>query len=1047
MVDQRVFYIQVWSGLGSSSVLRSIAELLPSRRAIPKLCFDRIILIDSSEWRSRRSMQRAIAEELKLDCSTMAIIDEQDEEDDFYGVHDRSRGEIAAVSRKINHILKDSRFVMLFHKGCDEEIVLYGFGVPRFGKFEDNLLIWTSGRRRLIFKENDITTRANLQVYEGIVNLTNEQFYAILCKEGAIIAPGIDPTVVSDCFLYKLLLHVSFLTTTKYDWAGHAFNCWICDGILQVDISREISNVLRRKISMEGDAYLLDYMLRKFKKYLKLPFLRVKDGDVYEEGPYRWISMTSKDTKLHGMQIVPAQTSSFFLEFERSEPLLALPTGLFEHSSILGVLILCCCAFNFASPPFAKCHSLKFLGLDHCTDNNTCEVEDHTEWVCLYLLRVLDLHYTKWNEILSIKNIDLMTNIRELNIEGFICWQYTTHLQGRLPNLERLRIIKPGSEPEISLDTSNSFLGRTKLEILDLSGNSNMEVLPSSLSEVSSLDVLVLDGCTKLQDVVPDVLPHLLRSFRLDAYGPPSRRIPNVEQPMEHISSSTPFRKKKISSSTGSNKNGSNNISRISLQGCTRLDSLFLRGLPNLVELDLSGSAIKVLDFETMVVEVPGLKRLFLLGCEHLRAIGWGKRWILYSTKPDLELLCIDTRAGTVRPRPPLSKNKPLRLQVHAVVEDARLAWSLCPPMIMGARDDGLKEVYFNIHVTSSLVHNGSVQLRELCKKKTSMHGDQVSMQLSGIPPGSQYMDVFSMVSAVPLMQAFPEPPTSNLDYHIEIGEGGRSLESALDGHNNNDYNYNDRNLAFIMKWFAESLHVHDVSVSGSMPMGYWNMLKQCRMERCPKLGTVFPWGSQGNSSGSSGFETLETFWACDLLMARQIWSKGSHINVTSTKSFRNLQHLHLSSCPRLQFMLPVWVSSFPSLETLHIIHCGDLKHIFVLDGWYPEEIATNGVAFPKLTAIYLHDLPTLRQISEMMMVAPILETIKIRGCWSLSRLPAMNKSRGPGMKKPTVEIEKDVWDALEWDGVEAGHHPSHFEAPVHSRYYKKKLPRTSVLR
>jgi hypothetical protein len=50
-------------------------------------------------------------------------------------------------------------------------------------------------------------------------------------------------------------------------------------------------------------------------------------------------------------------------------------------------------------------------------------------------------------------------------------------------------------------------------------------------------------------------------------------------------------------------------------------------------------------------------------------------------------------------------------------------------------------------------------------------------------------------------------------------------------------------------------------------------------------------------------------------------------------------------------------------------------------------------------------------------------------------------------VKKPTVEIENDVWDALEWDGAEAGHHPSHFEPPVHSRHYKKKLPRTSVLR
>jgi hypothetical protein len=222
------------------------------------------------------------------------------------------------------------------------------------------------------------------------------------------------------------------------------------------------------------------------------------------------------------------------------------------------------------------------------------------------------------------------------------------------------------------------------------------------------------------------------------------------------------------------------------------------------------------------------------------------------------------------------------------------------------------------------------------------------------------------------------------------------------------------------------------------MPVGEWRYLKQCRMERCPKLGTVFP-------SWAERFDTLETFWAFDLPMARQIWSKCRHTYYTG--SLGNLQHLHLSSCPRLQFVLPVWVYSFPRLKTLHIIHCGDLKHIFVLDGEYQKEIA-NGVTFPKLTAIHLHDLPELQQISEMKMVAPMLETIKIRGCWSLRRLPTvMNRSHGPGVKKPAVEIEKDVWDLLQWDGVEAGHCPSHFEVPVHSRYYKKKLPRTSVLR
>jgi hypothetical protein len=80
-------------------------------------------------------------------------------------------------------------------------------------------------------------------------------------------------------------------------------------------------------------------------------------------------------------------------------------------------------------------------------------------------------------------------------------------------------------------------------------------------------------------------------------------------------------------------------------------------------------------------------------------------------------------------------------------------------------------------------------------------------------------------------------------------------------------------------------------------------------------------------------------------------------------------------------------------------------------------------------------------------MLAPALETIRIRGCWSLRRLPALKGRNKPGKRRPVVEIEKDVWDALEWDEVDAGHHHSLYEAPVHSRYYKRRTLRTTVLR
>ena len=245
--------------------------------------------------------------------------------------------------------------------------------------------------------------------------------------------------------------------------------------------------------------------------------------------------------------------------------------------------------------------------------------------------------------------------------------------------------------------------------------------------------------------------------------------------------------------------------------------------------------------------------------------------------------------------------------------------------------------------------------------------------------------------------------------------------------------------LGWLTSWYAESLHVHDAATSASMPSGYWYRLKWCHVERCPNMDTIFP-------AEAIDYENqLQTIWASDLQMARCIWSQGVKINRYG--SFEKLQHLHLRSCPRLQFALPVWVASFPSLETLHIIHCGDLTHVFVLDEKYPEEIVARGVPFPKLTTIHLHDLPKLRQISEVKMLAPALQTLRIRGCFGLRRLPAL-PGREPGVKRPAVEMEKDVWDALEWDGLAAGHHPSLFEPPVHSRYYRRRrLLRGTVLR
>jgi hypothetical protein len=108
------------------------------------------------------------------------------------------------------------------------------------------------------------------------------------------------------------------------------------------------------------------------------------------------------------------------------------------------------------------------------------------------------------------------------------------------------------------------------------------------------------------------------------------------------------------------------------------------------------------------------------------------------------------------------------------------------------------------------------------------------------------------------------------------------------------------------------------------------------------------------------------------------------------------------------------------------------------------QQESTYEVKFWCLKHIHLHELPRLRGIcgGSARLSAPNLETIKIRGCWSLKRLPAINPYR---TEKVKCDCEKEWWDMLEWDGLQSNHHPSLYK-PTHPRYYKKRMLRGSVL-
>ena len=114
---------------------------------------------------------------------------------------------------------------------------------------------------------------------------------------------------------------------------------------------------------------------------------------------------------------------------------LAIPVGaipssdMFQDFNKLSVLKLSRRTFSFSSPPFIYCHNLKFLWLDHCQDQDHISIdgfpqEEEEDKIitdeagteddfqrCFKRLRVLDVRYTRCDQILSAQMLDFMTQL------------------------------------------------------------------------------------------------------------------------------------------------------------------------------------------------------------------------------------------------------------------------------------------------------------------------------------------------------------------------------------------------------------------------------------------------------------------------------------------------------------------------------------------------------------------------------------------------------------------------------------------------------------
>ncbi|CAL5032378.1 unnamed protein product [Urochloa decumbens] len=380
----------------------------------------------------------------------------------------------------------------------------------------------------------------------------------------------------------------------------------------------------------------------------------------------------------------------------------------------------------------------------------------------------------------------------------------------------------------------------------------------AELVQATGLKTLVLDGCIGLEHICPEGLSPSLETFCLDA---------------------------------GSDPKFSARLSKISLAGCVHLKNFLLRGaLPELEELNLSGTSIRKVDLSDQVVQVRGLKKLFLIGCKQLRGILW------WEGSRELNVLCISTHGRNSDDlRPSYSDSSPIIIQRkkyngYVIASDVRIIQSL---LLIRSFLLITRSLYLHLYVPpSSSSSKGQSISSEAAMSKACHYGD-VLLQLHGV-----------VAIAYGEITSWPAP----LNFHVEVGEGISFTDMESDKA--------IKAMNFMMKHQIESLHVHDNS----------------------RILTVTP----------------------KLSSLEQAQLGSHHID---------LEWCRVERCPKpllwLKYVLPFRGYTFPSLETLNITHCGDLRQVFPWDDDVNLPRRREVKKFQNLKHIHLHDLPSLQGICE----------------------------------------------------------------------------------
>ncbi|XP_058105905.1 probable disease resistance protein At5g63020 [Magnolia sinica] len=137
--------------------------------------------------------------------------------------------------------------------------------------------------------------------------------------------------------------------------------------------------------------------------------------------------------------------------------------------------------------------------------------------------------------------------------------------------------------------------------------------------------------------------------------------------------------------------------------------------------------------------------------------------------------------------------------------------------------------------------------------------------------------------------------------------------------------------------------------------------------------------------------------------------------------SFACLRYLTVQYCQVLENVMSLELfQHLQCLEYIGIIGCSKMEEVIkggeeamVEEGY--NSINNNTILLPNLRSFHLVDLGKLKSICKQVIICPSLNTIVIKGCPRLKKIP-LSLGNSTSDVEGEIQGSKEWWDALEWD-------------------------------